>query len=219
MPELPASPIPAAEFFERFLPRAFAEGEVPDVLRRIDAIFGVRLEGAGGGEWLVELRGGRLRVKPNTREGAAVTLVQSVDDWRGALWEGRGGEIGRQAAALFEPGALAQSRVGDVVGPSIAALQRVEGVSGLVRVDVLDGAAGDWSLGLFLGPGSVPNEPTTTVSLRVEDAEAMARGDLGPIEAFMGGRIQVQGDVALLMQLQAIQMQASLGRPDPSDRG
>ena len=218
MPELPASPIPAAEFFERFLPRAWASGELPDALRGVDATFGVCLEGAGGGEWLVELRGGRLLVKSNTREGAAVTLVQSVDDWRGALWEGRGGEIGRQAAALFGPGAGEASRMGDLVGPSIAALQQVEGLSGLVRVDVLDGAAGDWSLGLFLGPGSVPSEPTTTVSLLVEDAEAMARGDLGPLEAFMGGRIQVQGDVALLMQLQAIQMQAALGRAS-GDRG
>src|SRR5262245_12647317 len=87
MPLLPESPIPAAEFFERFLPRAFAEGGLPDALRGVDATFGVCLEGAGGGEWLVELRGGRLRVKSDTREGAAVTLVQSVADWRGALWE------------------------------------------------------------------------------------------------------------------------------------
>jgi len=219
MAEFPAAPIPAAEFFERFLPRAFAEAELPESLRGIDACFGVCLEGKGGGEWLVQLRGGKLRVEPGTREGAAVSVVQSVADWRGALWEGRGGEVGRQAAALFRPGAAAASRAGELVAPAVAALAQAEGLSGLVRVCVEDGDAGPWSLGLQLGPGAVPPEPTTTVSLRADDVDAMLRGELGPLEAFMGGRIQVQGDVALLMQLQAIQMQAALSRPPSSDRG
>lgn len=219
MAEFPASPISAAEFFERFLPRAFAEAGLPEALRDVEACFGVCLEGAGGGEWLVDLRAGSLRVDPGTREGASVTVVQSVEDWRGALWEGRGGEVGRQAASLFQPGARADSRIGDLVAPAVAALAQVEGLSGLVRVCVLDGDAGDWSLGLLLGAGDVPGEPTTTVSLSAEDVDAMARGDLGPLEAFMGGRIQVQGDVALLMQLQAIQMQAAFGRPGSGDRG
>jgi len=85
MVEFPASPIPAAEFFERFLPRAFAAADLPDALRRLDTSFGVFLEGLGGGEWLVLLGGGKLRVEPGTRRGAAVSVVQSVADWRGAL--------------------------------------------------------------------------------------------------------------------------------------
>jgi hypothetical protein len=219
MAELPASPIPAAEFFERFLPRAFAEAGLPDDLRAVEVSFGVCLEGPEGGEWLVHLRGGALQVERGSRTGAAVTVVQSVDDWRGALWEGRGGEIGRQAAAVFQPGARVASRVGELVAPSAAVLQQMQGLSGLVRVCVQDGAAGDWSLGVMLGPGAIPREATTTVSLRAEDAEAMARGDLSPLEAFMGGRIQVQGDLTLLMQIQAIQMQAAAARPAPPGRG
>ena len=219
MAEFPASPIPAAEFFESFLPRAFAEAGLPDDLRAVEVRFGVCLVGAGGGEWLVHPRAGTLRVEPGTRAGAAVTVVQSVEDWRGALWEGRGGEIGRQAAAVFQPGARTTSRVGELAAPLAAALEQMQGLSGLLRMCVLDGDAGDWSLGVMLGPGAIPSEPTTTVSLRAEDVEAMARGDLGPLEAFMGGRIQVEGDVTLLMQIQAIQMQAALGRPSSGGRG
>jgi hypothetical protein len=218
MAEFPASPIPAAEFFERFLPRAFAEAELPEELRRAELCLGVRLEGRGGGEWLVRLRDGELRVEPGTRDGASVSVVQSVADWRGALWEGRGGEVGRQAAALFRPGARVPSRVGDLVAPAVAAFAQAEGLDGLVQVRVQDGGDADWALGLKLGPGAVPRAPTTTVSLRADDVDAMLRGELGPLEAFLGGRIQVQGDVALLMQLQALQMQAALARPGPGDR-
>jgi putative sterol carrier protein len=38
----------------------------------------------------------------------------------------------------------------------------------------------------------------------------MERGELNPMEAFMAGRIQVAGDMTLLMQLQSAQMQASM---------
>ena len=90
----------------------------------------------------------------------------------------------------------------------------MQALSGLVRVSITDGEGGDWSLGVKLCPGEIPTEPTTTVSLRSEDADAMARGDLNPLEAFMGGRIQIAGDLTLLMQIQAIQMQtASAEKP------
>ena len=212
MPEFPASPISPSEFFERFLPNAFDEADLPDDLRAVEMTLGVLLEGSGGGEWLVHLRGGSARVEPGSRAAAAFTVIQSVDDWRGALWEGRGGAIGRQAAAVFKPGER-PARAGDLGPPSPAVLAQMQALTGLVRVCVLDGAGGDWALALQLGPGEIPAEPTTTVSIRAEDADALERGELNPLEAFMGGRIQVAGDLTLLMQIQAIQMQASLARP------
>ena len=55
---------------------------------------------------------------------------------------------------------------------------------------------------------STPEEPTTTITVKAEDADAMERGELDPMQAFMSGRILVAGDMALMMQMQAIQMQA-----------
>ena len=60
-----------------------------------------------------------------------------------------------------------------------------------------------------LGPGAIPEEATTTITITAEDADAMADGTLDPMQAFMAGRIQVAGDMALMMQMQAIQMQAA----------
>jgi len=209
MAEFPAEPLGAKDFFEDFLPQAFSEAGLAQALAALELPLGVRLEGVGGGEWLLELRKGRLRVEPGSRAPAAFSVVQSVEDWRGALWEGRGGEIGRHAAGLFRPGGSEASRIAELVAPATAALGPMRALSGLLRVCITGGLGGDWVLGVMLGPGELPDAATTTVSLSAADADAMLTGELAPLEAFLGGRVQIAGDVTLLMQIQAIQMQAA----------
>jgi putative sterol carrier protein len=214
MPAFPASPIAPAEFMEGYLPAAFAEAEAfRTSLTDLDARLGVRLEGESGGEWVVHVTGGEIAVKAEPREAAAFTLVQSVEDWRGALWQGRGGAIGRQAASLFRPDELGGARQGGLgAPPSPAALAKMQSLEGLIRVVVAGGEGGDWRVGFKLGPGAIPAEPTTTLCL--EDADARALADAPEAERatllmqlFMAGRIRVEGDMALIMQMQAIQMQ------------
>jgi putative sterol carrier protein len=208
MADFPESPISPAEFFERFLPRAFAEGDLPHEVRRVEVTLGVQLDGHGGGEWVFELREGELAVESGSRAEADFTVVQSVEDWRGALWEGRGGAIGKQAASLFRPGP--RPAVGALgAAPSPAALGRLQGLDGLIRMIVSGGEGGDWQVGFKLGPGPIPEDATTTVTISAADADALERGELNPLEAFMAGRIQIAGDLALMMQMQAIQMQAA----------
>jgi hypothetical protein len=209
MSDLPPAGTSAQEFFERHVPQAFATNPPSDA-GALDVVLGVRLEGDGGGEWRFHLKQGALRVEPGSVEDAAFTVIQSVADWRGALWEGRGGAFGRQSQALFRPGAQASSaRPGPGPGAmSPAALGLLQQLRGVIKMVVTGGQGGDWSVAFKLGPGAPPAEPTTTVTVSAADAEALERGELDPMQAFMGGRIQVAGDMALLMQMQAIQMQA-----------
>jgi len=224
MPEFPESPMPAEAFLEDWLPRAFAELEHPPGTADVDVKLGVKLEGEGGGEWVFHLDRGTLRVTPGARDETAFTVVQSVEDWRGALWEGRGGVFGQQAVALFRPGAGDAASAGGgmsmgAAAPSPAALQQLASLDGLMRMLVAGGPGGDWRVDFKLGPGAIPDEPTTTITVAAEDADAMARGELDPMQAFMAGRVQVAGDMALMMQVQAIQMQAALGQPGPGSSG
>jgi hypothetical protein len=205
MSTLPPPGTTPQAFFERFLPELFAANPLPEQARQIDLIVGVRLDGEAGGEWLYHLKNGELSVSRGSTDDAAFTLVQSVDDWRGALWEGRGGAFGRQSQALFAPGAGAAAAAGAM---SPAALQQLQMLRGLIRMVVTGGAGGDWSMGIKLGPGPLPDAPTTTVTVAAADADAMERGELDPMQAFMAGKIQIAGDMTLLMQMQAIQMQA-----------
>jgi alkylation response protein AidB-like acyl-CoA dehydrogenase/putative sterol carrier protein len=46
-------------------------------------------------------------------------------------------------------------------------------------------------------------EADCTVSVKLEDLEAMMKGDLNPMMAFMGGKIKVKGDMGVAMKLQS----------------
>ncbi len=175
----------------------------------------MRLDGDGGGEWVLHLHGGVLDVLAGSRVEASFTVVQSVDDWRGALWEGRGGVFGEAAATLFRQGGVGGDTGGGAASPlpggapDPAAIAQLEALNGLIQVVVTGGEGGDWATGFKLGPGEIPAEPTTTVQITDEDARAMQSGELDAMQAFMGGKIMVAGDMGLMMQMQAIAMQAA----------
>ena len=210
MTEFPAKPVPPKEFLEKWLPQAFADATHPPGTEEVDVKLGVKLDGEGGGEWVVHLAKGRMNVSQGSRDETAFTVVQSVPDWRGSLWEGRGGAIGKQASALFRPGeASAPARPGQAGAPSPAALEQMKALNGVIRMIVAGGQGGDWKVDFKLGPGAIPDQPTTTITVSADDAAAMDRGELDPMTAFMSGRMQVAGDMALMMQMQMIQMQAA----------
>ena len=87
-------------------------------------------------------------------------------------------------------------------------MEQLAALGGLIQITVTEGEGGDWSTGFKLGPGALPDAPTTEVKIAAADAEAMQSGTLDPMQAFMSGKIQVIGDMALMMQMQAIAMQA-----------
>jgi hypothetical protein len=215
MSEFPREPVPPAELIERYLPAAFASSARAGAFTGVTIALGVRLEGEQGGEWVLELRDGALRAQRASREQTAFSYVQSVPDWRGALWNARGGAVGRAIAALFRPDAPEiDAALGFVAGEIPAVLEALAPLRGLVRVVVTD-ASGDWHVALQLGPGQIPEKPTTEITVSLADANQMAAGELNPIEAFMAGRIRLTGDMALMLQLQAAQVQAAAARGGP----
>src|SRR5262245_29293550 len=121
MPEFPRSPVAPAELIERYLPAAFAAAPRPEAAAAVTLALGVRLIGDGGGEWVLDLRAGEVAVRAGSRADAAFSYVQTVDDWRGALWGGRGGAVGRMTAALFQPGASEVEAATALVGAGLPA--------------------------------------------------------------------------------------------------
>jgi hypothetical protein len=207
MTALPPATTSPKEFMENWLPKAIAEAGLPENAKTVEVRLGIRLEGEGGGDWIFHLRDGAVTVNPGSTEEAAFTLIQSVADWRGALWEGRGGAFGKQASGLFRPNSPEQ-QAGPAGGRPMdpAALGRLQALRGMIRMIVAGGPSGDWKVNFKLGPGPIPAEPSTTVTISADDASAMERGELDPMQAFMAGRIQIAGDMALMMQMQAATM-------------
>jgi len=212
MAEFPPAGTKPEEFFQTWLPKAFAEAELPPGSEEVSVKLGVKLEGQEGGEWIFHLDRGSMSVSAEPRDEAAFTIVQTVEDWRGALWENRAGAFGAGARSMFQPGQQAASGAGGMTGSQMspAALEQMRQLDGLIQMVVTGGEGGDWAVGFKLGPGSIPAEPTTSITITADDAAAMEKGELDPMQAFMSGRIQVAGDMALMMQMQAIQMQAAM---------
>jgi len=205
MAEFPSDPIEPAEFFEGFVPARFAKLALADPLARVSLSLGVHLHGDGGGEWLYHLREGDLEVIAGGCEDASFTVIQSVEDWRGTLWEGRGGIVAERGLRLLRSRRLGTPADG---GVALAAgsdlIERLVDLDGVLRAVVTDGPGGDWALALQFGPGEVPDEPCTTVRISHDDAHKMANGELPPLQAFLGGRVNVSGDMLLVMQLQGL---------------
>jgi len=67
---------------------------------------------------------------------------------------------------------------------------------------------GDWALKVADGTctvieGAVEN-PSVTIRMTAADYVKMTTGELQPVVAFMQGKIRMQGDMALAMQLQEL---------------
>ena len=122
----------------------------------------------------------------------------------------RGGAIGEGAARFFRPGALAAAPAGQLgAAPTPAALVELAKLSGLLRLVVTAEAGSSWSVGFKLGPGAIPAQATTTILIAEADAAALGRGELDPMTAFLSGKMRVEGDMTLMLQVQAVQMQAA----------
>lgn len=211
--QLPSPSTSPSEFLESWLPRAFAEAGLPPGSAGLDVSLGLVLEGDGGGEWVVRIANGAVSVTRGSREDTPVTYVQRVADWRAAIWDGAGGAIGEGASRFFRPHALRDAPDGAAqqiaAAPTPAALAELAKLEGVVRMEVTGGPGGDWAVAFKLGPGAIPSDATATLRLTAEDAAALARGELDPMQAFLGGKVEVLGDMTIVLQMQAAQMIAA----------
>jgi hypothetical protein len=217
MPDFPTSPQEPATFMADWLQKAFDAMGPPPGSEGLAVQLGVRLDGEGGGEWVFDIADGALTIREGSCDESAFTYVQSVADWKGALWGGHGGAIGQGAARLFQPGHDIPEAVAGQMGgaPPPAALAEMEKLDGMIEMVVTGGEGGDWSVAFRLGKGPVPEEPTCSIAITSEDAAALASGELDPMQAFMGGKMVVTGDMTLMLQMQAVTMQAAQAAANP----
>ncbi|WP_324716644.1 SCP2 sterol-binding domain-containing protein [Carboxydochorda subterranea] len=74
---------------------------------------------------------------------------------------------------------------------------------------VLSGeGGGTWTLDVANGKASVQEGPSgganVTIEMSVADFQEMTAGRLGPVAAYMSGRLRIQGDLGLAMRLQPL---------------
>jgi hypothetical protein len=216
----PPRPVTPRVFFEDTIPSLFAEIELDEAERGVDLKVGVILRGVEGedegGEWTLHFIGGELGISEGRLEECQLTVVQRVEDWRSALWEGRPRLIADAVASVTESGAAALRSSGKVRGQgNPAALKGLTEIHGLIEAIIAEEneEADDWRVGIRIGPGPIPESPQATILLGAAQADAIRRGELHPLEALITGQLRLEGDLGLIIQLQAVAMTASMPKP------
>lgn len=85
---------------------------------------------------------------------------------------------------------------------------KAEGVNATIQFDLSGDNGGLYWLKIAdgsaeAGQGQAEN-PSMTLKASAEDWVAVTKGELNPMQAFMSGKIKVQGDMSLALKLQSL---------------
>ena len=78
------------------------------------------------------------------------------------------------------------------------------------QFNITGDGGGEWSLDLTKGKTSdfvsegTHDSPGATITVSAEDWLGMLNGELNPMQAFMSGKIKIEGDMTLAMSLQQV---------------
>ena len=189
----PPRDIDAARFFSEWLPSEFQTEFGPGKRTATDITVAVLLEGPGGGEWILDVKGGVLTARTGGEPGPSplVTMRQTVQDWR-ALAVGEEGPIDL---------APAHASPLDVLFVDPSSRQIMASVRGTIRFEVTGYNARTWWMLVKFGPQPEAVRPDATITVDAETYSKMLAQKLAPPEAYFGGKIKLSGDTALALQL------------------
>jgi len=175
-----------AQFFEQILPLGFAAQAGAEAAAAPDATLAYRVTGEGGGDWTVKISAGSMTVTRGPGE-AQLAFTLSVADWRDAV-------LGRNGAALaliLPQGRQARPDAG------ARALQ----LKGTLAQELAREGAEPFRVELCFNAAATPR---TVIRMKLQDYLDMQTGKLNGQEAFMTGRLRVEGDLPFLMQIAAL---------------
>jgi aminoglycoside phosphotransferase (APT) family kinase protein/putative sterol carrier protein len=180
------------------IPRLAGFAGVEETVARYEALTGWRVEHARYNEVLAAFRFGVILLRLARNMRAAGVLTPAADR------ESNNACTRRLAALLGLP------------PPGTArGVTRLEEASVRVQFHLTGPDGGDWYLVSENGraarhEGTVA-DPDTTVTAAAADWLALRRGELDRVQAFLGGKLRIEGDMTLLLQLE--EAIARLGDP------
>jgi putative sterol carrier protein len=185
-PQLPDSVTPQ-QFFEELMPMGFAAQAQESGNTPRDFKIQFRLTGDGGGDWTVEVKDGKMNGAKGLGD-ANLTVTLSEKDWRDAV-------LGRNGASLGL--IIPQPRPGR---PDNSA--RAMALKGTMALELA--REGDpFKVEMCFNNTAAPR---TVLKMKLPEYLDMQSGKLNGQEAFMTGKIKVEGDMGFLMQIAALNM-------------
>jgi hypothetical protein len=187
----PPPDIEVAAFFERWLPEAFTRSG-----RRGPAdgpTVRASISGEGGGAWELFVREDVLSVSPAGRDAPDVWVRQSAADLRAAL-----GAPDPDLPVLVPPGWSAL----DLLFLDPRDVELLRQVSGRVALELEGKRRRRWAVDVGFGAAGVAaGRPRSVVRVDGATFDGLRTGAIPPMQPLFDGRLKIEGDRALAMQL------------------
>ncbi len=164
--------------------------ELYQEMRAVDATLCVEVRGEGGGRFYLNIREGRMSAADAPAQPPFLTVAQDRPAFEKLVRA-----AGDSALALL--GGLS-----GLAGEMRLTRQRIENLAqlqGAVRFSV--GGGDGFDLIAHFGGGPVPELPNASIAVDEDAYRELRSGKLDPGAAFMNGKIKVEGDLQLAMQL------------------
>jgi putative sterol carrier protein len=198
LPKAPAGITPA-KFFEEWLPTQVAAFK--DMIGALGAGVSVAMscKVIGAGEWSMVLADGTVKIEKGLRSDALMTAVMEERNFIEAI-------TGKMDDVMLAPPGTENLTPDEAAAKAKENLEAVKEVSGILKVAIEDANQPFWAMVKF-GGGELKDEPDVTVTMDRDTAVAVAKGETNPQAAFMSGRVQIAGDLSILMQISPLLMQ------------
>jgi putative sterol carrier protein len=167
-----------------------AAQRVLEGMRAVNATIRFEVRGEGGGTFYLNVRDGKMTTADAPAHAPFLTCVQDRASFERLVAEAGDSALGMLGGLSGLAGGmkLTQGR-----------LDNLAGVKGCLHFEVT-GPTGFVILTHF-GDGPLPAEPNAVLKVAPDAYRELRGGKLDPQAAFMGGKIQVSGDMQLTMQL------------------
>ncbi len=165
-----------------------------DALEDTDVTLRVEITGDGGGDFFLNIESGELGVGDSAAEDPVVWVTQTSADFIAMH------SVGMNAVDLVGGG-----KRGRIPNPGLADKVRDFEVTMNVVLEGLPDGAEAATL-IRLGEGNENDDPIMTLRLALADVHEMIAGRLPPPQAFMAGKIRIEGDMSIAMKLASLAM-------------
>ena len=167
-----------------------AARKVLDGMRAVETTLCVEVEGEGGGTFFLNVRAGAMKAEDAPSAPALLTLLQDRHAFERIAAEAADSALGLLGGLSGFTGDFKLTR---------SRMDNLAAISGCLRLEVTgeDGFA----FRVHFGGAPVPEAPDAQIKVTPEVYDDLRQGRLDAQSAFMGGQIDVSGDLQVAMQL------------------
>jgi hypothetical protein len=164
--------------------------ELAEGMRAVTATIRVDVTGEGGASFFLNIDGGRMQSGEAAAQPPFLTMLQDR-----ASFDALVAAVGASAMALL--GGLS-----GLTGGMHLTQGRVENLSGIGgTVGLTIEGEGGFQIVSHFGTDPLPTEPAATIRIAADVYGKLRSGELSAPSAFMEGKINIDGDMQLAMQL------------------